>query len=144
MVIVYRWPDDKPKRPKAPVETHHFAANWHVRTGTPLSTFRKRWKSAQFLGGTELSRYGHKPGDKYRTGRVLYYGLTGAWVVLLTGPQASRATVLSVWPRAWFDEQWAIAVTNSEMQAQAAQQHADGGQFESTPPTPARDPVHAV
>lgn len=113
MVIVYRWPDNKPKRPKAPIETHHFTANWHVRTGMTLSTFRKGWKSAEFLGATELARWGRKPGDRYKTGRVLYYGLTEAWVVLVTAPQGGRSTMLSVWPRDWFDAQWQIAVTNS-------------------------------
>lgn len=111
MLKVYRWPDDKPKKPKAPVETAHFAKNWQERTGLSLSTFRKRWKSASFLGATEQSRWGHKPIDWGRTGRVQYYAV-GPWVVFVTMPRSGRCRFLSVWPHAWFDGYWADAMAH--------------------------------
>lgn len=114
MLLVRRYPQDKPKRPKAPKMTAHFAANWHARTDLPLSIFWRWWKSAQFLGETDdVGRHRH-PTHWGQTGCIRYYALNPEWVVLVTHPATGQPRLASVWHRAWFEQQWAAAIRQTE------------------------------
>ncbi len=114
MLLVRRYPQDKPKRPKAPRMTAHFAANWHERTDQPLSVFWRWWKSGQFLGETEDVGRHRQPTHWGQTGCIRYYALNTDWVVLVTHPATGQPRFASVWYRAWFDKQWDAAVRQTE------------------------------
>lgn len=128
MLQVYRWPTQKPKRPKEPIESVHFQSHWVERTHLPLSVFRKRWRSAQFLGATERDRWGYRTDQRCRTGRIAYYAL-GPWIALMTMPQGSRPVLLSVWPREWFEKEWEAAATHTPDETPG-----DGVPHEDEPP----------
>lgn len=113
MLVVRRWPKDKPKRPKAPQITRHFVENWQERTQLPVSVFWRRWPSAQFLGETEASHATPRLREMGMTGRVQYYGVSGGWVALVTAPASGHARIVSVWYPAWFAEHWAEAVAHT-------------------------------
>lgn len=113
MLIVIRGPEDKPKKPRAPRITRHFAFHWDERTGQPISRFWVWWKSARFLGETKALGYRQRPENLFRTAHVRYWGVGPDWVVLLTHPQNGQAKVLSVWSMAWYEDWWAQAIANT-------------------------------
>lgn len=135
MIIVRRWPNEKPKRPKSPVQTTHFIERWHLRTGTPLSSFTRRWTSAQFLGETEHAQWGRKPLDRWQSGRTQFYAIGPTWVVLVVVPaMGGQAKIKTVWHREWFEEEWSKAVANTQKQmAPSAEPSTPRNQEDSVP-----------